>query len=311
MIADLQGSRPIDLVLVGHFGFTEQHTPFGSAYGLGGSGYACALGASVGHPGRIGIVAYIGEDFDLTVLDRMGIDRRGAITVPGSAPRLKITEYTPTDRSFVGDLGAASQPATDAFPPEYYGTRHLHLATMPPSEQLAWFKRVRPLSDCTISVDMFEIWASEFPDLSRELCYSADLVFMNEREHQLLFSEYPLPPCDFVVKNGADGAYLRSSGRWIHASAPPSDVVDTTNAGEILAGSFLALRALGVEPGAALTYSVRLASAKVVELGLEGRTLDQALSNIRSEVAGLRSSNPGLRNARQVSGPAIPLIGAP
>ena len=54
----------IALVLVGHVGFAEDHTRFGSSLSHGGSGYACAVGAGAGDPGRVGVVAHVGEDFD-------------------------------------------------------------------------------------------------------------------------------------------------------------------------------------------------------------------------------------------------------
>lgn len=31
----------VDVVIAGHFGFAEDHTPEGCAVNLGGSGYAC------------------------------------------------------------------------------------------------------------------------------------------------------------------------------------------------------------------------------------------------------------------------------
>lgn len=284
----------IDLILIGHFGFTEQDTPFGSATTVGGSGYSCSLGATVGCVDRTGVVAHIGEDFDVKLLEELGVDLRGAVAVPGSAPRLKITEYSATDRSYSGSLGVASWAATDVFPVEYEGTGHAHLATMPPEEQEIWINFLRSHSRCTISVDMFEVWAHEVPDLCRRLCYLADFAFMNEQEHRLLFSDYPLPPGGVVIKKGAGGACLNIDGQWIHVDAPLSRPVDTTGAGEILAGSFLALRALGLGVEACLTYAVRLASAKVSEFGSNAASLKPVISGIRSDVLRMKFPATGV-----------------
>jgi ribokinase len=282
----------IDLVLVGHFGFAEDHTPSGSSRSLGGSGYACAVGAGAGTPQRVGVVGNIGDDFDIEALDRLGVDRRGAVRVPGKAPHLTITQHTPTERSFVSELGVAARPLVDAFPDEYAKTRHLHIATMPVAEQALWLRFARQRSRCTVSVDMFERTAVESPDASRDLCYGADLVFMNQQESRLLFTDHPLPNGEVVLKSGADGARYRTGETWTHVPAPPSELVDSTGAGEVLAGAFLSLRAMGVASMDALRYAVRAASAKVTEFGVDGEHLRRTLDHIRHEVFSQRALFP-------------------
>ncbi|HEY1487841.1 MAG TPA: PfkB family carbohydrate kinase, partial [Micromonosporaceae bacterium] len=230
----------VALVIIGHFGFAEDHTPSGSSLSYGGSGYACAVGAGAGDPGRVGVVAHIGADLDLDAIVKLGVDTRGAVRMPGLAPRLTITQHSATERSFRSELGVAATPATDAFPIAYASTRHVHLATTPPSEQLHWLRTIRQrLPGVTVSVDMFEATAAEFPDASRELCRLADLVFANEAERRTLFTDHPLPTTDMVLKNGAHGATLHTGVEILRAPAPACDVVDTTGAGEVLAGAFL------------------------------------------------------------------------
>jgi ribokinase len=286
----------IDLVLVGHFGFAEDHTPSGSARSLGGSGYACAVGAGAGQPHRVGVVGNIGDDFDLGALDRLGVDRQGAMRVPGKAPHLTITQHTPTDRSFASELGVAARPLVDAFPDEYAETRHLHIATMPVGEQALWLEVARRRSRCTVSVDMFELTAVESPDAARELCYRADLVFMNQQECRLLFTDHPLPRGELVLKGGAAGARHRTGEAWTHVPAPRCELVDSTGAGEVLAGAFLSLRATGVAATVALRYAVRAASAKVTEFGVDGEHLRRTLDGIHREVFSDRARFPeGLR----------------
>lgn len=283
-MADRVALPAVELVLVGHFGFVEENTAYGETFGVGGSGYSCALGATVGRSEQVGVVAHIGDDFPIDVLEELGVDLRGASLVPGASPRLQIIEHTLTERSFSGTLGVASKPATDVFPPNYAEACHLHLATMPPDEQMTWLQMVRSQSGCSISVDVFEVWAREFTDLSRELCYSADLVFMNKEECRLLFSDHPLPSGTLIVKDGENGACAKNGDDWIHVPAPSCKAIDTTGAGEILAGAFLALRMLGLETEISLSYAVRLASAKVVDFGLSGQALRETISSVRSEI---------------------------
>jgi ribokinase len=284
----------IDLVLVGHFGLAEDRTPFGHAVSLGGSGYACAVGARAGDPGRTGIVANIGEDFATGSLDRLGVDKTGATFLSGSAPRLTITQFASGNRSFASNLGVAAFPQKGRFPEAYRKARHIHLATMPPSEQAHWLRVVRSKGGSRVSVDMFERTAMDLPEESRALCYSADLVFMNQREREILFDDHPLPQCDLLLKRGADGAAYRSSGNWLHAGAARCPEVDTTGAGEVLAGAFLSLRALGVSISCALRLAVAVASAKVTEFGVDGPNLRSALDRVHAAatarlVRGLRT----------------------
>jgi ribokinase len=133
---------------------------------------------------------------------------------------------------------------------------------------------------------MFEPTAVESPKECRELCYSADLTFMNEEECRLLFTDHPLPSGDIVLKKGPDGAAIRSRGAWTHVPASPHTVVDSTGAGELLAGAFLSVRAMGLPEDVALSYAVRAASAKVVEFGVDGENLHRTLGLIHSEVTG-------------------------
>jgi len=275
----------IRLVLVGHFGFAEDYTPIGWSLNHGGSGYACAVGAGAGDPSRVGVVAHIGQDFDDRAIVNLGVDRRGALRMPGRAPHLTIVQHTPTARSFESALGVAAMPAIDAFPSAYTATEHVHLATMPVAEQLAWMRMIRTnVSACTVSVDMFESTAQASPDTCRELGYAADLVFMNEAERKLLFTDHPMPPGQIVLKDGARGATLSASDDAVHVPAPKCEARDTTGAGEVLAGAFLSMRALRVPDHEALRHAVEVASAKVTEFGLDGPNLRRAIDRVHAIV---------------------------
>lgn len=282
----MDADRRIGLVLVGHFGFAEDFTPTGWSLSHGGSGYACAVGAGAGDPSRVGIVAHIGEDFDDQAIVKLGVDRRGALRVAGKAPHLTITQHTTTSRSFESTLGVAAVPALEAFPRAYAATDHVHLGTMPVSEQLAWVDMIRAqLGPCTISVDMFESNAMASPEVSRQLCSRSDFSFMNKVERDILFEDHPMPSGQVVLKDGANGATLIVDGEAIlHASAPKCEVVDTTGAGELLAGAFLSMRTLGLDDLDALQNAVEIASAKVTEFGLEGPNLRQAIDNVHAHV---------------------------
>jgi ribokinase len=237
-------------------------------------------------------VARIGEDFDVAAIERLGVDQTGVAIAPGPAPRLTINQLPGGDRTFVSRLGVAASPQNSTFPPAYRKAGHVHLATMPPVEQLHWLHRVREVSDCSISVDMFEATAADMPEESRSLCYSADLVFMNERERQLLFSTHSRPAAGILLKLGPEGAAYEDRTRCIRVPAPPVAAIDTTGAGEVLAGAFLSLRAVGVAIPEALTFAVEIASAKVTEFGVDGPNLRRAIAGVRAKVEQRRLNRP-------------------
>ena len=283
----------VRLVIVGHLGIGVDHTPKGSARNLSGSGYACARGASVIEPRRTGLVARVGRDFDRTALERLGVDLQGVVTVDGSSARFEIVQFADNSRSVTTRLAVADYTDTWSLPPDYERAAHFHLATMPLQQQHAWLTELRRLpSRPLISVDMFESHAEEDPAAARRLCHAADLVFMNEEEHRILFSGFPEPACAMVVKRGGRGAMYRSDRVRFNAAAPVVDAVDTTGAGEILAGALLALQLAGFSVRASLRVATELASAKVGEFGVDGARLTAALHRAVRTVTGVMPHIP-------------------
>jgi len=73
-----------------------------------------------------------------------------------------------------------------------------------------------------------------------------------------------------VVKHGPRGANLRLAGVWVEVPAPRVETVrNTTGAGDILAGAFLAGVASGDDPRTALVKGVDLATKSVAGFGVE------------------------------------------
>jgi len=64
--------------------------------------------------------------------------------------------------------------------------------------------------------------------------------------------------------------------------------MDSIGAGEILAGAFLALRALGLAEDRALRYAVEAATRSVTEFGVAGPAVTRELGRVRAELAAER-----------------------
>jgi sugar/nucleoside kinase (ribokinase family) len=272
------------LVIIGHVGVATDLTVRGSVTGPGGSGFAAAFAAAA-LLGGAGLVAQVGEDFDLGVLSALGIGMAGISVLPGASARFRIEQSRDGSLSFTSDLGVAAEPRFDRFPAAYLQARFVHLGSAPPRQQLAWLEFLRARGcQAQVSVDMFEPFVAAEPDACREAGARADLIFLNDAEYQGLYDGRPHPPVPVVRKHGPGGAeYLAEEVRF-PIPAPPVGEVDPIGAGEILAGVFLALRAQGLDPDQALTYAVAAAARSVTEFGVAGPAVAGELRRIRAEL---------------------------
>lgn len=273
-------SPNVDLVVIGHLARNEDRTPWGARVSNGGSAYYCAVGASFLDASRVGLVAPVGDDYQLVTLDRLGVDQRGVQRLSGSNPMFRLDQHLDGSRSFTARWGVAWDPRPWPLPDDYLSARHVHLATAPPAQQLAWLDTLRDLpGDRTLSADMFEHFAAASPERSREVCDKVDLVFLNETEQRLLGR---LTAAEVVVKLGSQGArYLTRGSRGPRVTTTPVAAVDTTGAGDLLAGAFLIARLAGAAPVEALAGAVHIATASVREFGVDGAHLRYALDAAR------------------------------
>lgn len=272
------------LVIIGHVGVATDLTVRGSVTGPGGSGFAAAFAAAA-LLGGTGLVAQVGEDFDLGVLSALGIGMEGVSVLPGASARFRIEQSRDGSLSFTSDLGVAAEPRFDRFPAAYLQARFVHLGSAPPRQQLAWLEYLRARGcQAQVSVDMFEPFVAAEPDACREAGAHADLIFLNDAEYQGLYDGRTHPPVPVVRKHGPGGAEYLAGEVTFRVPAPPADEVDPIGAGEILAGAFLALRARGLAADQALTYAVAAAARSVTEFGVAGPAVAGELRRIQAEL---------------------------
>ena len=276
---------PADLVLIGHVGFATDRTASGVTTYVGGSGFATAFAAAALLDG-VGLVAQVGGDFDLDVLQALPIDMAGVAVLPGASATFVIDQSCDGRLSFSSDLGVAAEPGFALFPPAYFGASYIHVGSAPPRQQLAWLTFLRDKGcHAQISVDMFEPFVAAEPGACREVCERADLIFLNEAEHRSLYGGRARPPAPTILKHGPAGVEFLADGARSHVPAPPADEVDSVGAGEILAGAFLALRARGLTKDRALSYAVGAAARSVTEFGVAGPAVTRELRRVREELS--------------------------
>jgi sugar/nucleoside kinase (ribokinase family) len=235
---------------------------------------------------RVGLVAAVGQDADLTPLRRLNVDLSGVAEVPGSSAKLRVREFADGARSFSADLGVAATVRTETFPERYLAAARIHLGTAPPDQQLAWLEYLHSRGcRAQLSADMFEHYATSYPTASREVCDGVDLIFMNQAEYDALYgdAQLPVPKAPLVVKRGPAAARLIVDGHPQEVETATPQVVDPTGGGEVLAGVFLALRAEGLPEREALRYAVRASASCVQDYGVTGSSLTAELDAIRAE----------------------------
>jgi sugar/nucleoside kinase (ribokinase family) len=276
---------PIDLVLIGHVGSATDRTPRGTTTYTGGSGFAVAFAASALLDRGVGLVAQVGQDFNLAGLRLLPIDMQGVAVRPGTSATFFIDQFADGSLSFRSDLGVAAEPGLGSFPASYSRARYVHLGTAPPRQQLAWLGFLRDQGcRAQISADMFEPFVAAEPGICRQICDRADLIFLNEAEHRALYHGRPHPSVPTILKHGPAGAEFLADGARHRVPASPVDEVDPIGAGEILAGAFLALRARGLAEGRALSHAVAAATRSVTEFGVAGPGVTRELNRVREEV---------------------------
>jgi len=257
-----------ELLIVGHLAANEDHTASGTKVSNGGSAYYCAVGASLVDPALVGVVAPVGLDFDPAQLDRLGLDRRGVLVLAGATPRFVIHQHQDGSRRFTADRGGGPRPEALAAAggPPHRTSRPPGDRPVPPAARLARHRTPSPGPAVGVGRPVRALRMT-LPQQSRQVRDAADLVFLNEEEHRLL----GLPAdSEAVLKLGACGARYLTRGAVHRVASAPVDVVDTTGAGDLLAGVFLASRLKGVGPVEALARAVRAATASVTAFGVDG-----------------------------------------
>jgi cytidine kinase len=258
------------LVVIGHLGFESVRTPIAERRSLGGSGYYTALGAALSG-GRVSVISVVGDDYPLDTLKSLGIDVSHVAVVKGKSPHFDI-RYQPTlaDRTLELDLGVAGGVLRipDTF--DFSNVGHVHIATNLPQTQIELIDRVRALAPgVSVSADCFDQFVIAYPKATCRVVESADLIFANQVEFELIQRMCGAPVTAMVVKKGEQGALYWRGPESVAASAPPARVIDPTGAGDAFAGAYLARLAQGFDRPSALSDACRVGSAAVQSFGAD------------------------------------------
>ena len=243
---------------------------------LGGSALYFALAAS--ELADVTVVAPVGPDGEARVREvlghREGIDLAGMTVV--DAPTYRWFADAEGGRNV--DLGSQDSIYDRWAPrvPEHY-RGWAFVGSMRPDRQV---EAARQLHGCgLLAADAMRSYVEAAPDAAREVLRLVDWYFCNEEEFAALAGPDRDPQtfrrrwglAGLVLKHGPGGATACTAAGAIHVPAGTGPVVDTTGAGDALAGGMLSCwLGCGGDPARlpeALETGVRRASLAISDVG--------------------------------------------
>lgn len=153
----------------------------------GGAGYYSLIPASLFT--RTGIVARIGNDFDLSLLKSSNIDLRGLKVIKNSLTTKFHHTYLTQDgqtRTFRPEVYEETMIISEDFPEEYYNAKYIHIATNFPYKQKQFIDMIRKKSNAIISIDTHEAYMEQEPDFIKEIFDSVDIAFIDKEYTRII-----------------------------------------------------------------------------------------------------------------------------
>jgi sugar/nucleoside kinase (ribokinase family) len=270
---------PAELLVVGSIALDHLEGSFGAVDGqLGGSALYFALAASLLRPVRLH--APVGRDGEEAVRATVGgrpIDLEGLAVV--DAPTYRWRARDAGGRNV--DLGSDDRvySAWRPSPPSGF-SGWAFVGSLPPRHQLD--AAIALPAARLVAADAMKSYAADARATVHELIQTVGWFFCNEEEARTL-GEDPADPArlrmrwgleGLCLKVGARGAIVSTRAGSVSLPAAPVDAVDTTGAGDALAGGFLASWSLaGGDPETllpALAHGIACASFAVEGVGVTG-----------------------------------------
>lgn len=262
------------LFIIGYTNIDVNITPIGTTVLPGGAAYFAAIAASrIISP--IGLVTRIGYDFDPSFLFKRVLSD-GIHLIPDTKTARSIQTYHSlndlTDRDISLEWGVAPGVCVDDIPKAWLpDAEYAHIATMPPIQQRSFISYLRKKAQhvrISIDTDIFLIKKPNYKKVIEQNFRDVDMVFVNQIEYVALQSVVSTLP-HVVLKKDKEGANFLEHGEIIAISISPHvRAVDVTGAGDIFAGTFLAMRVKDASIKDALHEATYIASESVIKNGV-------------------------------------------
>lgn len=262
----------VKVVIVGNIAFdvnTFQNRNEGKdkiVVNKGGAGYYSLIPSSLFT--KTGIVARVGNDFDISTLKSNNIDLTG-LKVVESSPTTKFHHTYMTDdgqtRTFKPEVYEATLITPEDFPEEYYDAHYIHIATNFPYMQKQFIDMIRKRSKAIISIDTHEAYMEQESDFIKEIFDSVDIAFIDKEYTKLLDCKAPVK----IIKMGKKGCKYKYRDKEFIAETQEKKVIDKTGAGDVVTGVFLAMMAKTKNPEQSLKTAVNIATKSIGNYGID------------------------------------------
>ena len=263
------------LAIIGDLGYDVLPDKCGNRLFLGGSGYHTAAGVIAARKNCPIIIAAVGRDFDISALSSRGIRTDYIVPLMNELTTKFFISYEHGVRNIVLEMGASKHACTERIDDQVISSHLIHLTATQPEKQMEYIRRIREMGFAgQISVNVIDLFCRESPAQVLEVLKACDIIFLSEIEKEILRispRHYCLKHKMFILTKAEKGAECIYDSLCFRAhSKAENAVVDTTGAGDILAGAFLSLLDAGEEIQRALDLSVELATKSVQFIGSEG-----------------------------------------
>ncbi|HEY2421847.1 MAG TPA: PfkB family carbohydrate kinase [Neobacillus sp.] len=306
--------KEVDLVFIGHLTLDDTVLPNGKTNfdSLGGAALYSAAGANLWSK-QLGLVSRIGNDYDPTILENLGIDTTGVAA--HCQPNIHI--WALYDRSghryFIPQKGGGNyldmSPVPNEIPMIYLqSARGYHIAPMPlPCQE----KMVETLSllDAIITVDPHHEWLEpEYFERWNKMLARVDIFLPSEDEFttfwgipkeddpekykEWIIKTAKLGPRIVVLKLGEKGVFIYDSFDDVFYSVPSvaEKVVDVTGGGDAFCGGFLSGYILTSDTLTAALYGTVSSSFVIEDFGplhmfhLQDNQIENQLSKLKLKI---------------------------
>lgn len=262
------------LAIIGDVGYDIRPREYGTQKFLGGSGYHAVAGTIAAGKKHPIFIACVGSDFDLSEFSRLGIDTDHIVQIKHEMTTRFNIFYENSIRNIVFEMGASKYECTECIDDKVILSDLVHLTATRPEKQMKYIEKLRSEGfSGLISADVFDQFCRQCPSQVLDVLEECDIIFMSAGEKEIL-GITPLHYCRkgkmFILKKAEDGAECYCKNQCFRAYSPVKNrVIDTTGAGDILAGAFLSHLDAGESIQQALDLSVNLATKSVQFLGSE------------------------------------------
>ena len=263
----------VDYVVVGNMSFDYNYFPnrdgkeYKEVMNLGGATLYSGIPASLFV--KVGVVANVGEDYDLSVLKDINFDFDGIKVVKG--PTTSFKQVFTSEDGQLRDFSEYVNPNTVVnpidIPKDFLDAKYIHVCTNYPDIQYEIVKYLKENSNAILSIDTLEdyYYDENKYDIIKKSFNLVDIAFI-DKEFTKLFD------CDArikIIKLGKEGCKYISDEKTFQVSAPKCDfVVDKTGAGDCVTGVFTALKSIGKSDEESLQSAVNIATESIKDYGM-------------------------------------------